>query len=100
MLKAIDELASIRGVESVYLHVDVSNYRAISLYERNGYEIIRSVNPMYHEFTKSLNLHDGATQGRNHFLLHKHYCNPVWLDIKTQNNKIQTEASIGFEILA
>ena len=100
LLKAIDELASIRGVESVYLHVDVSNDRAISLYERNGYEIIRSVNPMYHEFTKSLNLHDGATQGRNHFLLHKHFCPPTWLEPETQKNEIQTETSIGFEILA
>lgn len=80
MHQAIDELANMRGVESVYLHVDVENRGAISLYEKAGYRKIDMTDPMYLEFTTSLNLHDGATKGRNHFLLCKDMVScPTWL---------------------
>jgi hypothetical protein len=72
-------LAYLRGAESIYLHVDIDNYQALSLYDRAGYEKVSSNHPMYYEFTKSLNLHDGATKGRNHYLLQKHLCEPTWL---------------------
>jgi hypothetical protein len=34
---------------------------------------------MYREFTRTLNLHDGATRGRNHYLLVKHLKQVTWL---------------------
>jgi ribosomal protein S18 acetylase RimI-like enzyme len=71
IMQSIDELAKVRGVETLYLHVEVSNYKALSLYERAGYQKVPPNNPIYSEFTKSLNLHDGAMQGRNHYLMHK-----------------------------
>ncbi len=56
----------------MYLHVDVENFAAYSLYKRAGFEVIDSRNNrMYAEFTRKLNLHDGATRGRNHHLMHK-----------------------------
>ncbi len=61
-----------RYVETIYLHVDVKNIPAINLYRRAGFEVLDSHNnPMYAEFTRRLNLHDGATRGRNHYLMHK-----------------------------
>jgi hypothetical protein len=37
--------------------------------------------PIFSEFTRSLNLHPGATQGRDHFLLYKDLIvNPTWLN--------------------
>ena len=68
----MDKLATIRNVETLYLHVDVNNFAAYSLYKRAGYETLDShKNQMYAEFTRKLNLHDGATRGRNHYLMHK-----------------------------
>ena len=68
----MDKLATVRNVETLYLHVDVNNFAAYSLYKRAGYEILDSHNnQMYAEFTRKLNLHDGATRGRNHYLMHK-----------------------------
>ena len=52
--------------------MDVQNFPAYTLYERAGFEVVDSHNnPMYAEFTRSLNLHDGATRGRNHYLMQK-----------------------------
>mmetsp|Transcript_54374 Transcript_54374/g.65576 ORF Transcript_54374/g.65576 Transcript_54374/m.65576 type:complete len:103 (+) Transcript_54374:104-412(+) len=67
---AIDKLATIHQIESIYLHVDVTNDAAITLYEKCGYHIVER-NPIHDEFTRSLNLHDGATCGRSHHLLRK-----------------------------
>lgn len=71
LLKGIDELARKRNVETLYLHVDVENIAACSLYKQAGYEILDSKNKMYAQFTTKLNLHDGATKGRRHHLMHK-----------------------------
>ena len=73
-------LANMRGVETLYLHVDVDNKGALSLYEKAGYQMVDSSEPMFLEFTTKLNLHDGATKGRNHFLLYKDLVKrPTWL---------------------
>lgn len=71
LLKAIDELAKNKKMETVYLHVDVENAAACELYKKAGYEILDSTNCTYSEFTTALNLQDGATKGRKHFLLQK-----------------------------
>jgi len=97
IMESLDELAKIRGVETLYLHVDVNNLGALSLYARAGYSIASPSDPRYDEFTRSLNLHDGATKGRNHFLLKKHLLEPTWIaDTMTQSEK----GTLGFEITA
>ena len=67
----MDELALLRNVETLYLHVDVTNIGALDLYRRAGYKRADDSDPVYQEFTTSLNLHDGATKGRRHYLLSK-----------------------------
>jgi len=71
LLQATDQLAKLKKVETVYLHVDVENAAASELYKKAGYEILDSTNYIYSEFTTALNLHDGATKGRKHYLLRK-----------------------------
>jgi RimJ/RimL family protein N-acetyltransferase len=75
-------MAAIRGVETLYLHVDVENRGALGLYERAGYSRVPAQDTLHYEFTKSLNLHDGATKGRNHYLLHKNLSEPIWLPVE------------------
>jgi RimJ/RimL family protein N-acetyltransferase len=98
--QSIDKLAAIRGVETLHLHVDVANYRAIKIYERAGYSIVPKDDPIYYEFTKSLNLHDGATKGRNHYLMHKHLLQPTWLPEQMAATTNEQTATLGFEIPA
>jgi hypothetical protein len=86
-------------VETVYLHVDVTNTAACSLYEKGGYEILDSKDPVYSEFTTRLNLHDGATKGRNHYFLHKKITGQeTWLDCETLLEK-KNRGVFGFDIL-
>jgi hypothetical protein len=67
-----------RGIETLYLHVDVKNEGALLLYERAGYKRATG-SDMFVEFTRKLNLHDGATKGRNHFLFYKDLvAQPTW----------------------
>jgi ribosomal protein S18 acetylase RimI-like enzyme len=67
-------------VETLFLHVDVQNHAAIAMYEKAGYRRVDSMYPMFLEFTTSLNLHPGATKGRDHYLLYKNLVeDPVWL---------------------
>jgi len=72
LMRGIDELVTKHrtSIETVYLHVDVNNRAALNLYELAGYCRVNG-DDMCTEFTKKLNLHDGATRGRNHFLLYK-----------------------------
>jgi hypothetical protein len=58
--------------------VDIKNSGAIGLYEKAGYICVDQSNPIFQNFTMSLNLHDGATKGRKHFLLCKHFKTPTW----------------------
>lgn len=83
LLQGCDVLAKARGAETLYLHVDVANQAAMRLYQKAGYRVINfsEENPMFLEFTTSLNLHPGATLGRDHFLLFKDLVpQPTWLD--------------------
>jgi ribosomal protein S18 acetylase RimI-like enzyme len=106
LLKAIDELARKRNVETLYLHVDTANLGAIKLYKKSGYRKVYSNDPMYLEFTTSLNLHPGATKGRDHFLFYRNLTpEPVWLDeeiAKEQEilRKADLVGVLGFEIPA
>lgn len=71
LLKGIDAYASSLDFSEIYLHVDVTNDAALKLYQNAGYQILNKFDKIYMEFTKSLNLQDGKTNGRNHYLLKK-----------------------------
>jgi len=101
LLKGVDELAAIRNVETVYLHVDITNTAACKLYKKAGYEIVDSQNPIYAEFTTKLNLHDGATKGRVHHLMHKKITNhQTWLELDSSESESlgRIGGTLGFEI--
>jgi len=72
LMKGVDEVAALRNVETIYLHVDVRNKAACAMYERMGYHHLDKREPLYAQFTASLNLHDGAMHGRKHRLMCKH----------------------------
>mmetsp|Transcript_28997 Transcript_28997/g.49406 ORF Transcript_28997/g.49406 Transcript_28997/m.49406 type:complete len:610 (-) Transcript_28997:143-1972(-) len=72
LMKGVDEVAALRNVETIYLHVDVRNKAACAMYERIGYHHLDKREPLYAQFTASLNLHDGAMHGRKHHLMCKH----------------------------
>ena len=80
MMEAIDNLANAREVETIYLHVDVTNIGAVNLYKQAGYKQLEYDNPIFLEFTTKLNLHDGATKGRNHYLMSKDLRAPTWFE--------------------
>jgi ribosomal protein S18 acetylase RimI-like enzyme len=71
LMRGVDEVAALRNVESVYLHVDVTNRAACAMYEKCGYRHLDKRMPIYAQFTASLNLHDLATHGRKHYLMCK-----------------------------
>lgn len=75
--------------------MDVKNGGAKTLYERAGYTILSSLDHRYAQFTRSLNLHDGATKGRNHYLLAKDLHEPMWLPEKVETYE---RGTLGFEI--
>eukprot|EP00536_Pseudo-nitzschia_multiseries_P003020 jgi/Psemu1/322823/estExt_fgenesh1_pg.C_430021 len=101
MMEAIDALAEIREVETIYLHVDVTNSGAVQLYEKAGYEKLDPGNPMYLEFTTKLNLHDGATKGRCHFLMGKNVRQPTWLSLEEQQKQYQPHRrTMGIEVMS
>jgi hypothetical protein len=86
-LKGVDELATkYRNVESLYLHVDVKNEAALNLYQKSGYVRVDQTDEMYREFTRTLNLHDGATRGRTHYLLVKHLRTATWLEAANEKS--------------
>ncbi|GFH46461.1 hypothetical protein CTEN210_02935 [Chaetoceros tenuissimus] len=99
LLQGIDELAKIRNVETIYLHVDVTNEAACELYQKSGYEILDSTDPVYNDFTTKLNLHDGATKGRNHHLLHKKIQEQqTWIEPELKEEKNERRV-LGFDVL-
>jgi ribosomal protein S18 acetylase RimI-like enzyme len=100
LLSAIDVYARKKGIESLYLHVDVKNNGALNMYHKAGYREVDSNHPMYYEFTKSLNLHPGATKGRDHVLLCSNLTSKVnWCEGKRQRRH-ELVGSLGFEIPA
>ncbi|KAL3790873.1 hypothetical protein HJC23_004503 [Cyclotella cryptica] len=81
LMKGVDEVAALRDVETIYLHVDVTNHAACAMYEKAGYKRLDKREPMYAQFTASLNLHDGALMGRCHYLMCKNRTGKTtWLD--------------------
>jgi ribosomal protein S18 acetylase RimI-like enzyme len=99
MMEAIEKVAKIRDAETIYLHVDVTNVGALRLYEKAGFEKLPKENHVFKEFTTKLNLHDGATKGRNHYLMSKDLKNPTWLkDIESLHPTCVHEATLGIEV--
>jgi len=81
LMKGVDKVASLRNVETIYLHVDVANRAACAMYEKCGYHYLDKREPIYAQFTASLNLHDGAMHGRKHYLLCKNRPGMItWLE--------------------
>jgi len=95
MLQAIDNVANSRELETIYLHVDVTNFGAVHLYEKAGYRKLVSDNPIFYEFTRKLNLHDGATKGRKHHLMAKDLSRPTWLDYPKHIDEAYSVSSEG-----
>lgn len=100
LLEAMDLIAYQKEVETLYLHVDVSNDSAMGLYEKCGYQRTNSNDPMFQEFTTSLNLHPGATRGRTHYLLYKNIRVPTWVEEKSFIEETKVLGSLGFEVPA
>ena len=73
LMRGVDEVAALRDVATVYLHVDVNNRAACAMYEKGGYRYLDKRMPVYAQFTASLNLHDGAMHGRKHHLMCKDF---------------------------
>lgn len=87
-----------RGVETVYLHVDVENLGALELYEKAGYSKLGN-DPIYTEFTTKLNLHDGATRGRCHYLMHKEISeHQTWNEMLPVEEEKSNLGTLGFDI--
>lgn len=83
LMKGVEEVAALRAVESIYLHVDVTNHAAIAMYEDSGYFKLDKKRPIYAEFTTVLGLHDGALCGRCHYLMCKHLTEQTtWIDCR------------------
>ena len=101
LFDAIDTVARQRKVETVYLHVDVCNTQAIAMYEKCGYAKVDADESVFEEFTRSLNLHPGATKGRTHHLLFKDISQATWIpqDMFVDEPK-RVMGSLGFEIPA
>lgn len=96
LLNSLHEQA--QDAETLYLHVDVTNRGAIRLYEKAGYSRVKSDDPMYMDFTTSLNLHPGATKGRVHHLYYKDLVEePTWLDNHYEDSSatIQKDSVMG-----
>jgi ribosomal protein S18 acetylase RimI-like enzyme len=97
ILQAIEIWAQLQSqdgyaIESLYLHVDVSNRNAIQLYEKAGFFKVFSQDPMFSEFTSVLNLQPGATPGREHYLLCKNLvAHPVWLNDQYDDPSVHTK---------
>ena len=51
---------------------------ARAMYEGAGYRILDGTDPVHAQFTASLNLHDGATHGRRHYLMAKDTTTTEW----------------------
>ncbi|GAX10406.1 hypothetical protein FisN_21Lh101 [Fistulifera solaris] len=102
LMDAVDVYAKSRNIETIYLHVDVENNAALSLYAKSGYERVNGEeDSMYLEFTTSLHLHPGATKGRDHYLMYKNLIpNPVWLEPKEMpvDQGVEAKGKLGFEV--
>ncbi|KAL3937334.1 MAG: hypothetical protein SGBAC_007543 [Bacillariaceae sp.] len=98
IMESIDKLARIRAVETLYLHVEVTNTEALNLYEKAGFAKLANDDRMYAEFTRSLGLHDGAMKGRCHYLMYKNVQQPTW--ISNNDMGVSQRGTLGFEMSA
>lgn len=81
LMQGVDKVAALRNIETIYLHVDVKNKAAGSMYEKCGYTYLDKKEAIYAQFTASLNLHDGALHGRKHYLMCKNVSSmTTWID--------------------
>ncbi|CAJ1911895.1 unnamed protein product [Cylindrotheca closterium] len=97
LMESIEELAKIRGVETLYLHVEVTNTQALKLYEKAGFARLTNDDRMYAEFTRSLGLHDGAMKGRCHHLMYKNIQHPTWI---SNDMGVTQRGTLGIEVSA
>ena len=67
----MDEVAYLRNVETMYLHVERDNIPACNLYLRAGYEIVESEDSVYVDFTNKINLSNGIIDDHSHYLMQK-----------------------------
>lgn len=68
----MDEVAYMRNVETLYLHVERDNYPAVNLYQRAGYEIVDPYDDYaYTDFTTKINLSNGVFDNDSHLLMQK-----------------------------
>ena len=106
LMEAIDNLAKTRQIETIYLHVDVTNEGALNLYTRAGYRQLEADNPIFLEFTTKLNLQDGATKGRNHYLLCKDLTrSPTWFQIPEEEQLFEDapntqQRTLGIDVMS
>mmetsp|Transcript_16464 Transcript_16464/g.38082 ORF Transcript_16464/g.38082 Transcript_16464/m.38082 type:complete len:400 (+) Transcript_16464:253-1452(+) len=107
MMEAIDILAKSRKIETIYLHVDVTNTGAVNLYEAAGYRKLKYDNPIFLEFTTKLNLHNGATKGRNHYMMAKDLRTPTWFTVGEESRHHEEscilnsqESILGFDVVS
>lgn len=98
IMQSIDELARIRNVETLYLHVEVTNDQALNLYENAGFERLSYDEQMYYEFTRSLGLHDGALKGRKHYLMCKNIQDSTW--VPAPETQVSQRGTLGIEMSA
>jgi predicted acetyltransferase len=105
LLNGMNEIAKRKKVETIYLHVDVENDAAVALYKKVGYEILDSHNELYLQFTTKLNLHDGATRGRKHYLMSKNITKtqtwypPIPRQETVKSVPSQQRGTLGFDVL-
>lgn len=85
-------------METLYLHVEVTNTEALNLYEKAGFAKLANDDRMYAEFTRSLGLHDGAMKGRCHYLMYKNVQQPTW--ISNNDMGVSQRGTLGFEMSA
>lgn len=94
MMEAIDIIGKGRNIETVYLHVDTTNYSAVCLYKKAGYRILPKDNHIYIQFSSKLNLYDGAANGKKHHLMAKDLVqSTTWNSEFTNKNRI-----LGIEV--
>ena len=94
MMEAIDIFANTLEVETIYLHVDVTNLGAVNLYKRAGFRQLEPDNPIFLEFTTKLNLHDGATKGRNHYLMARDLRPPTWFELPEETQLLEEAGTV------
>jgi len=72
LLRKVDDVATLSGIHSVYLHVEAGNGAARRLYRKAGYEELDAT-PLHSSFAADLGLYSGAFAGFEHLLCRKRF---------------------------